>query len=92
MAKTRFNKKTFTKKAVRWILFIALLDLQLTYILAFLGKEQIAETLSGDICHVIIGTILGYLLKSFFETREEEKTRIEQAKKIDDLMKEGMAG
>lgn len=78
MAKTRFNKKTYTKKAVRWILFIALFDLQITYLLAFLGKEQIAESLSGDICTVIIGTILGYLAKSFFETNAEEKLKAEK--------------
>ncbi len=75
MAKTRFHKKTFTKRAVRSILWIALIDLQLTYVLAFLGREQIAETLSGNICTVIIGTILGYLAKSFFETREEERMK-----------------
>lgn len=56
-------------------MLVALLDLQLTYLLAFLGKEQIAETLSGDICHTIIGIGLGYFLKSFFETREEEKMK-----------------
>ena len=72
--------QTFTKRAVKAILFIALLDLQLSYLLAFLGREQIAENLSSDITKVIIGTILGYLAKSFFETREEEKVRLaEQA-------------
>ena len=60
---------------VKHIMLVALLDLQLTYLLAFLGKEQIAETLSGDICHTIIGIGLGYFLKSFFETREEEKMK-----------------
>lgn len=78
MARTRFDKRTFTKRAVRVILFIALFDLQLTYVLAFLGREQIAETLSGDICQVVIGTILGYLAKSFFETREEERVKLER--------------
>lgn len=78
MARTRFDKRTFTKRAVRAILFIALFDLQLTYLLAFLGREQIAETLSGDICNVVIGTILGYLAKSFFETREEERVKLER--------------
>lgn len=72
--------RTFTKRAVKAILFIALLDLQLSYLLAFLGREQIAENLSSDITKVVIGTILGYLAKSFFETREEEKVRLaEQA-------------
>lgn len=95
MARTRFNKKTFTKKAVKAILVIALIDLQLTYILAFLGREQIAETLSGDICKVIIGTILGYLAKSFFETREEEKNKLQKTENTEaneDWLKEGLAG
>jgi len=70
--------RTFTKRAVKAILFIALLDLQLSYLLAFLGREQIAENLSSDITKVIIGTILGYLAKSFFETKEEEKVRLEE--------------
>ena len=70
--------RTFTKRAVKVILFMALLDLQLSYLLAFLGREQIAENLSSDITKVIIGTILGYLAKSFFETREEEKVRLQE--------------
>ena len=70
--------RTFTKRAVMVILFIALLDLQLSYLLAFLGREQIAENLSSDITKVIIGTILGYLAKSFFETKEAEKVRLEE--------------
>lgn len=70
--------RTFTKRAVKVILFMALLDLQLSYVLAFLGREQIAENLSSDITKVIIGTILGYLAKSFFETREEEKVRLQE--------------
>ena len=78
MARTRFDKRTFSKRAVRAILFIALFDLQLTYLLAFLGREQIAETLSGNITDTIIGVMLGYLLKSFFETREEERVKLER--------------
>ena len=75
MAKRSENKRTFTKRMMKAILYVALIDLQLSYILAFLGKEQIAEQLSGDICHTIIGVCLGYFLKSFFETKEEEKNK-----------------
>ena len=74
----QFSKQTFTKKWVGAIIAVALFDLQLTYILAFLGREQIAETLSGDICKVVIGTMLGYLAKAFFETREEELIKLEK--------------
>ncbi len=70
--------RTFTKRAVMVILFVALLDLQLSYLLAFLGREQIAENLSSDITKVIIGTILGYLAKAFFETKEAEKVRLHE--------------
>ena len=70
--------KTFTKRAVKAILLIALLDLQLSYVLAFLGREQIAENLSSNITKVIIGTILGYLAKAFFETKEQEKVRLQE--------------
>ena len=71
--KRRF--RTFTKRAVMVILFVALLDLQLSYLLAFLGREQIAENLSSDITKVII---LGYLAKAFFETKEAEKVRLHE--------------
>lgn len=71
--------KTYTKKAVTVILAVALIDLQLSYILAFLGKEQIAESLSSTIAQVIVGTMLGYfgkaLFETFFEKREERLNR-----------------
>lgn len=63
---------------VKHIMWVALLDLQLTYVLAFLGREQIAETLSSDICHVIIGVGLGYFLKSYFETKKEEEMKLQR--------------
>ena len=54
---------------------VSLVDLQLSYILAFLGKEQIAETLSSDIATTIVGVMLGYFLKSLFETFLEEREK-----------------
>ena len=71
--KTRL--KTFTKKAVSAILVISLIDLQLSYILAFLGKDQIAESLSSTITTTIIGVMLGYFLKALFETFFEEREK-----------------
>lgn len=74
---------TFSKRAVFWILLVSMVDMQLSYILAFLGKEQIAETLSSTIADVIVGVMIGYFLKALFETffekREERLNReIEQ--------------
>ena len=56
--------KTFTKKAVAAILIFSLIDLQLSYILAFLGRDQIAESLSSTIASTVIGVMLGYFVKS----------------------------
>lgn len=74
--KETFSKKwlkTFSKKAVFVILAISLIDLQLSYILAFLGREQIAEALSSEIATVIIGVMLGYFMKALFETFFEKR-------------------
>lgn len=65
--------KTFTKKAVTIILIISLIDLQLSYILAFMGKEQIAESLSSEIATVIVGVMVGYFMKALFETFFEKR-------------------
>lgn len=70
---------TFTKRAVTAILVLSLIDLQLSYILAFMGKDQIAESLSSTIASTIIGVMLGYFFKALFETffekREERLNR-----------------
>lgn len=71
----RYNSQltTFTKKAVSTILLVALIDLQLSYILAFMGKDQIAETLSSTIADTIIGVMIGYFMKALFETFFEKR-------------------
>ncbi len=59
------------------ILSVAVVDLQLSYILAFMGKE-IAETLSVAIVTEIVAVVLGYFMKSFSETREAEKNKLKR--------------
>lgn len=76
--------ETFTKKAVAAILVVSLIDMQLSYILAFMGKEQIAESLSSEIASTIIAVMLGYFLKSLFETffeKREERLRRKETNK-----------
>lgn len=72
----RFN--TFSKLWFQRIIKVALLDMQLSYILAFLGRENIAETLSITVVTEIIGVFTAYCLKSFFETREQERVRLKE--------------
>lgn len=65
--------QTFSKKAVAVILAVSLIDLQLSYVLAFMGKEQIAESLSSEIASVIVGVMVGYFMKALFETFFEKR-------------------
>lgn len=65
---------------VRIIIAVAIIDLQLSYVLAFLGLPETLQEVSGKLITEIIAVVLVYCIKSFFETREEEKTRIEEEK------------
>ena len=81
---------TFTKIAVTVILGVSLVDLQFSYILAFMGREQIAEALSTTIVEMVVGVMLGYFLKSLFETFfEEREKRLNKQNKPDEIETEG---
>lgn len=76
--------QTFSKKAVAIILVVSLIDLQLSYVLAFMGKEQIAESLSSEIASVIVGVMVGYFMKALFETFfEKREERLNRTSQID---------
>lgn len=64
---------TFTKALVALITVTAVIDLQLSYVLAFLDKIQIAESLSTQICTTIVGVALVYMIRAYFDTRAEHK-------------------
>lgn len=65
--------QTFTKRWVSRLLWFSCFWITASYYLAFKGKEVIAEELSSTVATIIVGTILGYFLKSYFETKEEKK-------------------
>lgn len=71
---------TYTKRMMSRIINIALFDMQFPFVLALLGRTEIAETLGGIIVTEVIGVFLVYCAKSFFETRESEKVRMEEKK------------
>lgn len=85
--------ETYTKRAVAIILAVSLIDLQLSYVLAFMGQVQIAESLSSTIASTVVVVMLGYFLKALFETffekREERLRRKEEIHEGTVDMKEG---
>lgn len=62
------EKKTTTTKIIVWIcIFNGIAWVWCSYILAWLGKEQIAESLSQVALTEIIGVVLVYAIKSVVE-------------------------
>lgn len=74
------KKLTFSKWLVILCLLFFVSCIVCSYILAFTGHEHTMEELASQIIIVGIGTILGYFCKAFFETREEERIRLEREK------------
>ena len=71
LAKLKFE--TYTKRLVGIVVIVSLIDLQLSYVLAFLDKIQIAESLSNQICVTLLGTILVYVIRAHFDTKAEKR-------------------
>ena len=61
--KHKLSRQTFTKRLVLMIVIFAEIDVQLTYVLAFLNRE-IAETLGVAIVTEILGVSIGYFAKA----------------------------
>ena len=69
---------TFTKIIVIAYSILFAVWVTLSYILAFMGQVEIAQDLSSQVVIVGIATVLGYMLKAFFETKEEEKIKLQR--------------
>lgn len=69
------KKTTFTKKWVNRLLWLSCLWVTLSFVLAFMGRENIAETLAITALTEIVAVCLGYFLKSYAETKEEERMK-----------------
>lgn len=65
---------TTSKRIVGVILFFAIVDIQLSFILAFLDKAQ-NESVTIALITEIVSVVLGYFVKSFRETREAENMK-----------------
>ena len=76
--KKRKTKIQYTKKSMTCILIVALFDLQIPYVLSFIGRENTLEDLSKTVVIEIIGVFLVYCVKSFFEIKEEKKNKEEE--------------
>lgn len=68
--------KTYTKKAVTFMLVIGAINGTVPFILSALGKEPVSELGIAWITEVV-AVIIGYLIKSFKENKQEAIQRHE---------------
>lgn len=59
--------ETTTKQLVWWLIIHSTIWIYATYMLAFLGREDIAESLSKVIVTEIIGTVFLYIVSKTVE-------------------------
>lgn len=71
--------KTYTKKAVKALLIVGVINAEIPYILALLGKEPCTELGIAWITEVI-AVILGYMCKAYFEKKQQKKQELEDFK------------
>lgn len=58
-----------TSKQLVWLFSInGCIWIWCSYILAFMGKDQVVESLSSTVCTVIVGTLIAYLVTSTVES------------------------
>lgn len=72
---------SFTKLAVAVVLINACAWVWCSYILAYLGRYEIAESLSQTAVTAIIGTFVTYAVKSLFENVNKNGVNLPTAKR-----------
>jgi len=71
--------KTYTKRAVKALLIVGVINAEIPYILALLGKEPCTELGIAWITE-IVAVILGYMCKAYFEKKQQKKQELEDFK------------
>lgn len=89
MKKKKRTKKEYSKRMTTLILIVALVDIQLTYVLAFLGKE-IAETLAITLVTEVVAVFGTYSIKAYLGKRNEERIRLEESQQNFEQLNSGL--
>jgi len=78
---------TFTKRLIILVLNLSIIWATWSYVLATIalikyGDSNAVTDVSTEVIRCLIAAILGYLCKAYFETKQEERTRLAE-KKLD---------
>jgi len=73
------NEITYTKRKVSLLLFCGIIGALTPYILSAFGRDPVADLGKAWLIE-IVAVILGYYLKSYNETKQEQKQKLENFK------------
>ena len=73
------QKPTFTKQKVDFLLFAGVIGAFTPYILSAFGKEPV-EAIGLAWITEIVAVILGYYIKSYNETKQEQRQKLAEFK------------
>lgn len=71
------RRKTYTKTAVMWLLILGAINGTMPFVLSFFDKAPV-DAIGIAWITEIVAVILGYLCKSYFETKQEHKQALEE--------------
>lgn len=74
--KKKTNKVTYTKKLVKWVVIISVINGTIPYILSLMGRDPVTE-LGGIWVGSILLTVVTYCTKAYFETKSQRKQDLE---------------
>ena len=75
----RTDKRTYTKKAVKWLLVLGCINGTLPFVLSAFGRDPVSDMGIAWVTEVV-AVILGYLCKAYFETKQQRKQDLEDYK------------
>lgn len=75
---SKSKKIEFSKTIVAWLLIHGTIWTYLSYYLAYLGRTEIAETLSKTVVVEILGATVVYALKSYLEKNSRNKYGVDE--------------
>ena len=79
MRRHRETRRTYTKRAVKALLIIGVINGTMPFILSAFGRDAVSEV---GIAWIVndVAVILGYMAKAYFETKQERKQNLEDYK------------
>lgn len=73
-AKVKKKFVTYTKAILTFVIINSELQIWASYLLAYLGKDAIAESLSEQVVIIVIGSLIPYFAKSLIENLSKKTT------------------